>query len=502
MDGEPRRSPLARVLLALAVATVATLGVTALFHLRDRHAISHVSGVWMALVQYARGGVIFPPAFEDGYYGATRYMPLSVLYQAAFTAAVDAPVLGGKLSGLVASAALGAVSWVAVRQAGASRAVGAALAATVLTSDPGFEATHSIRGDAFPLVLQVAALALALRARSHDGRGLGAAAVLVGLAPLAKTSAVWAGAGIALELVLRDRRAALRFVVVASLTLALGLGLSWIASEGRVVECLLDYGGVGGPEASWKKAPTRMNRMLMDHAPATWMLLPWALLAARRAAGPARAAGAFCLLVLLVVFADGGTYQNHLLDLAAAAAVLTASAWEGWSGELRRMAALCLVIGLGGSLVRFGGPELSRVGRELRGKLETADDLAVLDAALDGAERVLSEDPSLPVLRGERPVVVDPYIMGRIAERRPELAEQLAARIRRGEFDRIVLLVPLVAGDPWYNAHFGWTIAGAMLEAYEPHAQVAGYHVLRPRRVDAPAPVRIRTTTTADSPAR
>jgi hypothetical protein len=98
----------------------------------------------------------------------------------------------------------------------------------------------------------------------------------------------------------------------------------------------------------------------------------------------------------------------------------------------------------------------------------------------------LSEDPTVPVLLGRRPVVLDAFAYRILAERGRIDSEQLAGRIRRREFAALVLLRNLHDPDDPLNArlidmHFGPQVTRAMAKAYRFDRKVGAYYVFRPR---------------------
>jgi hypothetical protein len=102
-------------------------------------------------------------------------------------------------------------------------------------------------------------------------------------------------------------------------------------------------------------------------------------------------------------------------------------------------------------------------------------------------EVILSEDASIPVARGQQPVVLDPYMLLRILEDRPEWRDRLIRRIDAREFDKVVLLRPLSPMGHWYtNVHLGRPIALAIARNYRLDKRVSGYSIYVPRGESAP----------------
>ena len=78
--------PLAIALRYTLAGAAAFLGgswlIGALAHVDDGRSVDHVAGTWMALATAANAGTLYPPFYEDGYYGGTRFAPLPIVLQA------------------------------------------------------------------------------------------------------------------------------------------------------------------------------------------------------------------------------------------------------------------------------------------------------------------------------------------------------------------------------------------------------------------------------------
>ncbi len=55
----------------------------AVVHVDDRYGVRAASGVWIGLSSALRDGVFYPPVYDNGFYGGTRYMPLPAFLEAA-----------------------------------------------------------------------------------------------------------------------------------------------------------------------------------------------------------------------------------------------------------------------------------------------------------------------------------------------------------------------------------------------------------------------------------
>src|SRR5215470_16280801 len=76
-----------RALIALPRLIAGAVGVLgfgswlilAAAHRDDLYRAGFVAGAWLELVRSAAHGLLYPPLFDGGYFGGTRYMPLTIL---------------------------------------------------------------------------------------------------------------------------------------------------------------------------------------------------------------------------------------------------------------------------------------------------------------------------------------------------------------------------------------------------------------------------------------
>jgi hypothetical protein len=174
----------------VAAGVGACVLLLAVAHVDDRYGVDHVSGSWLGLAAAARDGVLYPPLFDDGFYGGTRWMPLPFLLYALSDLVTGDLLAGAKAVGYTAAAAVLALVVLACRRRGAPWAAALALGAAVAASRAGTTVFLGIRGDAVSLALGLGAAAVLERRETE--RGAAVAGLLCALALLAKLSAVWA----------------------------------------------------------------------------------------------------------------------------------------------------------------------------------------------------------------------------------------------------------------------------------------------------------------------
>ena len=483
----PRGLSAGLLVVGAAVATAWVL--LAAVHVDDRYRVDHVAGARMALARYLNDGTLYPPLYDGTTYGGTRFMPLPIALHAIMARITGEYLVSGKLVAYGTMLALLGVVFVLLRRLRCPFPITVGLLAAVLTTGTGLVAGLGLRADSLPLLLQL--LAVATVAGSRRPAATVAGAALAVLAISAKLSAVWAPLAICVWLAVVDRRR-LAWFVVAYVALVGGLlAVLGAVSDGRIVENVfgLSTAGVTGA-GSLLRGPSALLRLLVEEATAAWALLPAAAVAAWLAARQREVSIyvvslACCLLVLLVVLADVGTGWNQLIDLA----VLIVLVVGELAGRSRPdplaaavpavLAVVLLWVNLTG-LVVILGPEVREAVGMLRGT--RLYDRQPLSGQATPTTSLLSEDPYAPVSLGQRPVVLDPFMLRRLQDRDPAAVQRLVERIRAREFELVVLVVPLQPPDQawWRDMHFGTRVTRALADAYTDSGRAQGYYLYRP----------------------
>jgi len=170
-----------------------------------------------------------------------------------------------------------------------------------------------------------------------------------------------------------------------------------------------------------------------------------------------------------------------VLALPVVAELWHRSAFRPGRASLARLA-IAAVLVVGSVAVYIDDFSLPSDLRTLLGETAFPDRVPRLSGVIAEGETILSEDPSIPVLRGERPIVLDPYMLIAVGDQHPEWRNELVARIGRAEFDTVVLLFEPGTAREWYrNLHLGSEVAAAIEARYGPPTHAGGYWVYRPR---------------------
>jgi hypothetical protein len=115
----------------------------------------------------------------------------------------------------------------------------------------------------------------------------------------------------------------------------------------------------------------------------------------------------------------------------------------------------------------LGGSSLGRDARDISSDSRLRGDIGFLDRLVSPGDRILSEDASIPIARGQVPVVLDAFMLPTIGARDPEALEALVERLEHHGFDRVILVYPLNdAPEGWYTMEFGMRVADAIARNY------------------------------------
>jgi hypothetical protein len=357
------------------------------------------------------------------------------------------------------------------------------------------ESTFAIRVE--PLAAGLALLGLAavtgrldVEGRLTARRALGAAALFTA-AIAAKPTMVFAPFAAVVALLLARRGGdARRLATCSTGAIALLVGAIWWGSGGRAIEAFR----VGALAGSQMPRPGVGTVLYFTSLVATSAVLSAvaALVVVRLAAEPrawtrlpvlavvAAAAG-----TALVMTSPGTVLTSQVIDVYAPASVfLVWSAAAADAGRARPMWT-ALVAALMVWMAAQNGTRAARVF--LAGSAAgTADSrTAIVERYRACGTPVLAESPLVPVLAGDRPVVLDPFALRVAAFARPEIRDDLVRRIAAREFSCVLLEYdPATArGEGWYrNVDFGWTVIETVLREYEFAGFAGGRRVYVPKR--------------------
>jgi hypothetical protein len=462
----------------LAVLCLLSWVLIAGVHVDDTYHVSDVSATWLTLAQNAQHGTLYPPLYDGAVFGGTRYMPGQILAYAGAAEATGDRLVGAKLMVYALALALLGALFLALRRFDCPIPVALGLVAVAVASSVGLVAATTIAGDALPMVLQLSAL-LVLTQRS-GGRSAAVAGVLCALAMLAKFSALWAPAAIVVWLLARERARLVPFVAAFGLALAAGVGATEVASDGRFSDNLFGLSGASfmGFDSVLRDSPGKLITLAETHAVSVVIVIPFVLVSlllgmSERRISVYHLSFLFALGLLLVVLADPGAYYNHLLDVTILAVILVGDLWrratdaKTGSGMMRTVILAAIVCAVGLGYYTDVKPEAAEAARILLGR---ADRQEYANEPPRGVfrttDRILSEDPYIPLALGQHPVVLDAFMLLRIAQKHPDWQADLVRRLDGHEFDKVILLQPLDSSLWWREVDFGIPLIEAIERNY------------------------------------
>ena len=190
------------------------------------------------------------------------------------------------------------------------------------------------------------------------------------------------------------------------------------------------------------------------------------------------------LLVTIVIFGSPGTFGNHFVELEAAIAILlavTISRHPGW----QQFGALALAGMMLLMTVRYGQDYHDEDTEPFR------DHYAAIEAAVRSTGKpALSENPIIAIDSGERPYILDPFMLRVLATRDPEFTQPLWYKLDQRAFGAVVLeFDPRIDEGKfvYQNIHFGAPFLEHLTANYEFAEHVGDLFVWKPKDAEFPA---------------
>ncbi len=412
-------------------------------------------GTWLCMAADARDGLLYRPIVSDIGYGGTRYAPLFPIIIAGFMRLGIDPVTSGFLAGLIGVGVTIGGLFILMRRLGTPLALAASLAFFVLAAACTRTIILGIKCDLLPVGLALWGLVAVVCSteKSASRLRLIAGGICFALALATKITSVFGITAATLWLLLRGK---FRQAAILCLTWCLGvivvLLITQWASHGRALSIFLECAGGGGGFDRILKGPHLLFRDVARHDRtllAIWLLAmfviawtwQWTSLPA-----------IFLLIATagtMAIYGSPGTHLNHPVDMNAAAilVIATLSAKSRVFQSPVLVATLLLMILASAACWRQIG-EIQRHNE--RGQMESA--LADANSSITSAP-ILSEDPMLPLLKGERPYMLDPFIFRAVRTQKPQIADKFWQDLDGRHFKAVILHRP--PNDPDYASNEG-----------------------------------------------
>lgn len=405
----------------------------------------NASGVWTALAQDLARGIFYRPTADAFGFGGTRYMPLFFALHAGLIRLSLDPATAGMVLTLASAVLFDLALLAALRELGIEWPLAIPLAVLPHATIAFQLLTIQVKGDFLAAALNMWGIGLGLRYARRPSAPLFAACILAFLgAFLTKFTTVGGAVAVCGWLYWCGRRRAALALAAAlgALGVASLAGLDW-ASDGRAFASFA-AAAAGGMHTTYALGAPLWFLRSAAQDPISLIVLAAASLyaiARLRQGAPGFAAAYFVLAAgfTLLIFTSPGTDTNHLLDVLGASALLFGDQLTRAPRRARlAVGALAALAGLTAASWMPGMISVRSViekdGRPRR--REVTDIAARLGPA---AHDLLSENPILPVMLGQRPEVLDPFNLRLLARQRPEVAREFRRRMDANSFGAVVL---------------------------------------------------------------
>lgn len=465
-----------------AGAFVALCVLRAVVSWRNDANMDHVAGVWATMSQDLLDGTFYRPPFGPLGFGGTRWMPLFFTMHAVLWKVFGSWRVAAHLICALSLVALLAGAYRLMRRLGVARWLAFGATVTVLATTGGKYALLDVRADGLAAALNLWGVVVVLRPRP---RNIALAAILFSLAFAAKVTTVFGMAAVCVWLFFRsdgDRKTALWLASATGIGYAIVLWLTNHFSNGRFLQILRATAAGGGSGSSAFVGPYRFLYEVTN-GPGETVLIVLALavlVALGRRILTSLAALFFIatLLVTMVIFGSPGTFGNHFIDFVAASAVLI-GVYLHEDRRVRQFGGLALLAMLIVVGVRYANEYHDEDTEPVRTNYR-----AVEKAILATGKPVLAENPVFALETGQRPYVLDPFMLRVFAAKNPAFAQPLWDKLDQRAFGAVVLeFDPRInEGDYVYTTvHFGDPFLEHLRNNYEFVKQVGDVYVWKPK---------------------
>jgi len=463
-----------RVFLCTAVAIIVVItAVRSWIWWRNDAGISFASGVMITMGADLKNGAFYRPLFGPAGYGGTRYLPLYFCLHALLLK-LGMPVLASAY--LLSTAAIILLifgTFRLLRELGVEAWLAACSALMLLAASSVQLSLTTPQADGLAAALNVWGLA-AIVSQPRNGRKVFFAALLFTLAWSAKVTTVFGVAAAFIWLIATGYKRLAGLLAAETLCGYLVVtGATVVASRGRVVD-IFKACAAGG--ADWKfilSGPMRMESMavytdpvLVGFAFLALLVLVFLLFSSNLLRSLPALFWITTLIITAVIFGSPGTAANHLLDMQVASVILLAAWVAQAASPMRRQ----LGVGVLALLTVVAAISLSRHVQTWSRWYHPHQFHRVVEAVGPTSKPILAENAIIPVIAGQQPYVIDPWMVQLLRTHIPGFQEPLLERLRNQDFSAVVLTSGNIAengAQGWFdNNAFGPGFVAALKDHY------------------------------------
>jgi len=441
-------------------------------------------GSWLCMAQDASQGVLYRPLVSNLGYGGTRYAPLFPIIIAAFMHAGFGVVTSGFLASLLATAVAVTGLFLLVRRLDVPLELAVAMPVFMLAATCTRTIILGIKGDLLATGLTLWGLAMVVRAsgKRESALSLIAGALFFVLAVAVKITSIFGIAAVAIWWVSRKKSretASLFLMWLAGIIIAAVLVQA--ASDGRASTIFHISATGGGGLARLLQGPrlmfgdmARQDRTLM----AIWLISVFLIAATGRWSSLPSIYLLISTAGTIVIYGSPGTHLNHLVDMNAAS-ILVIATLRLKNLKWQSAVLVCTLL-----LMCMAAWACWRQLGEIRHNDQRGQMLAAV-AGTESSSRegpILSENPLLPMLQGQRSYMLDPFLFRAIRARHPEFANQFWHDLAGRRFKAVILHGP--PDDPDYSSNeydFGPGFIDRLESQYVQTSVHGNYYVFLPK---------------------
>ena len=493
--------------VAAIAAAVQLLGLV-LWYWRDAIPFSNASGVWIAHAWDFLHGELYRPLWDENGSGGSRYMPLFFIVLAGMIEFIGIPSTAGAILNLLIAFCFLLALIRLMERSRVPLTVSVPMAGLACFSI-SYQLLHlEVRGDLLASFLNLAGLGFAVQGFKKPSPATWVLMALCFLlAWLAKFTMVFGIAAVSLYLILngRARAGCSLFLIFFSLA-AFSWELLQAASNGNMEDAFLTCILGGG---SWKYALLApwwfLKASIMDPF---FLMITGAAIWTLRVLKTLR--GSFAELYFWItlagtvaLFTSPGVDTNHLIDLLAASLWVLARTWQIHSAP-RYPTTLILPLLMLGTLFTWI-PGVPSIADHLQqsGKPSFRHVEGIVQSLPWNDAPILSENPLIPILLGERPFMLDAFSLRVMAEKDPAITRSLFRQIQEKKFKGVILThwqpvsrqFPLEGmarqkgwdGRAFYgNVHFPKQFLSVLKMNYKLAYVASPYYVFIPKNIPLP----------------
>jgi hypothetical protein len=458
------------LLAAVAILVVIT-AARAWIWWRNDAGISFASGVMITMASDLKAGVFYRPLFDSAGYGGTRYFPLYFCLHAVLLKLGMPVLLSAYLLSTAAIIGLMLGAFRLLRELEAEPWLAAGSAVALLAAGSIQMSLSTPQADGLAAALNVWALAAIVRP-PHCHRRILLASLLFTLAWSAKLSTVFGLAAALIWLLATGYKRVAGLLVAETFCGYLMVAVAMIVgSRGRVVEIFKACASGG---ADWRfiaSGPWRMISMAVYTDPGLVLFAVLALTVLIFVVFSSKLVQNLPALFLIgtlaitvLIFGSPGTAGNHLLDVQVASVILLASWVRNVFPFHKQLGTYALAL-----LMVVAAVPIVRHLKTWSPWYHPHQFQRVIEFIGPAGRPILAENPIIPVLAGQQPYVLDPWMVQLLGKRTAGFEQPLLERLRNRAFSAVVLTAdPARKGVRWWydTVSFGPGFVPALLENY------------------------------------